>query len=358
MDQLLPKNLLPSKGFVRVKVKDVFGAELRKDSMCPQASWTILSHFKWGGTVVYCVNLELDTHDCQLVIMHPAEDHMLAIEERLFYPLGKQALLPGQLVQMRDEVGCRITSESKRLPPPPPPSSSLKSFICCSVDTARRFASRSMSSVESSKLGVVLVILLWKNDSIESKETVGLSLVYHCSAWEADHCCSVHAPGTHIRAPRTQVISAVRAGTGRRAKSGPILPKFHKAFIICMLNIAHRQAGTYKGGARPVGGLVGTLCDNLIARKDLHLLLQQTALLIVEVVVAILGDAAYLLAIPDVSNAYLSARKKWDAVSGRVVLDNEVTKKYITADEKKEAGAMVNTCILAPPASFDFRGTD
>ncbi|KAJ8879061.1 hypothetical protein PR048_019667 [Dryococelus australis] len=25
------------------------------------------------------------------------------------------------------------------------------------------------------------------------------------------------------------------------------------------------------------------------------------------------------------------------------------------ADEKKEAGAMVSTCILAPPASFDFR---
>ncbi|KAJ8879939.1 hypothetical protein PR048_020560 [Dryococelus australis] len=46
---------------------------------------------------------------------------------------------------------------------------------------------------------------------------------------------------------------------------------------------------------------------------------------------------------------------KWDAVSGRVVLDNEVTKKYIMADEKKEAGATVSTCILAPPASFDFR---
>ncbi|KAJ8895874.1 hypothetical protein PR048_001214 [Dryococelus australis] len=35
--------------------------------------------------------------------------------------------------------------------------------------------------------------------------------------------------------------------------------------------------------------------------------------------------------------------------------DNEVTKKYVMEDEKKEAGTTVSTCILAPPASFDFR---
>ncbi|KAJ8871600.1 hypothetical protein PR048_027927 [Dryococelus australis] len=44
--------------------------------------------------------------------------------------------------------------------------------------------------------------------------------------------------------------------------------------------------------------------------------------------------------------------QKWDAVSGRVMLYNEVTKKYIMADEKKEAGATladesVGTFVMA-----------
>ncbi|KAJ8871776.1 hypothetical protein PR048_028116 [Dryococelus australis] len=36
-------------------------------------------------------------------------------------------------------------------------------------------------------------------------------------------------------------------------------------------------------------------------------------------------------------------------------MDNEVTNKYIMADENKEAGATESTCILSPRASFDFR---
>ncbi|KAJ8877688.1 hypothetical protein PR048_022143 [Dryococelus australis] len=58
--------------------------------------------------------------------------------------------------------------------------------------------------------------------------------------------------------------------------------------------------------------------------------------------------------------------RKWDAVSGRVVLDSEVTKKYIMADEKKEARAFshhLQVSILedrknGSPGSKDFIGTD